>query len=105
MWVLTTVVIGTILSMTGWLWFATKNHNPEHPATLSEIAARNAENEKYFRTVLWICGPLFGIAAVPVARALSSWLVAVLWLLAVVLEILVGVFVPSTKKARAIHII
>lgn len=99
----TLVSLGTILSMAGWVWFVFNNHNLNQPATLSELAARSPKNRQYFRLILWVCGPLFGIGTVVMASSLDSQLLVTLWLLAVVLELLTGVFVPSNKRHTRLH--
>ena len=99
----TLISLGTILSMAGWVWFVFKNHDPNHPATLSELAARSPKNRQYFRLVLWVCGPLFGIGTVVLASSLDSQLLVMSWLLTVALELLTGVFVPSNKRHTILH--
>lgn len=102
-WAFYPVFIGTAISIVGWSYFVIKNYD-NSPKTLSELAATTPKNIQYFRTILWICGPLFGITALfYLAPRVNSSLLVVLWLIVVVLEILVGVIPPTSKRKKLIH--
>jgi hypothetical protein len=60
-WTFYTAFIGTFLSVTGLSYLAWREHNPSHPQTLSQLAAKSSGLQMYFRMVLWVCGTLFAI--------------------------------------------
>lgn len=103
-WAFYPVIIGTILSVILWLRFIKREYNVSQPGTLSEIAARKEESIRYFRAVLWICGPMFGMTAVFfVAPRSPDQILLAVWLIAVVLEMLVGVFPPISPRMKLAH--
>ena len=103
-WAIYPAFIGTVLSVLGWSYFVARHHNVHQPVTLSELAARRHDTIKYFRTILWICGPLFLITILLYIAPLlhSTWL-AVLWVMIVFAEICLGIFPPVSKQSRVIH--
>lgn len=103
-WAFYPVFIGTIISIFGWVIFVRREHDAANPATLSELAARKRESIRYFRLVLWVCGPLFGLTALLfIAPRLQLPVLTALMLLMVGLEMLVGVFPPTDKHRKTIH--
>lgn len=102
-WAFYPVFIGTIISMVGWVHFVKQKYD-KSPKTLSELAATDAENIRYFRTILWICGPLFGLTALFfMASRINNAVLVYLWAAIVILEILVGVFPPINKPKKLLH--
>src|SRR5947209_16610647 len=59
-WAIYPVFLGTFLSIVGWLYLVTNNHDHINPRTLSELAAQEGKLG-YFRAVIWICGTLFAL--------------------------------------------
>lgn len=102
-WALYPIFIGTIISIIGWVHFVKQKYD-HSPKTLSELAATDAENIRYFRIILWICGPLFGLTVMFfMAKRIDDAFLVTLWMAIVVLEILVGVFPPDTKPKKLLH--
>lgn len=101
-WSLYPAIIGTCLSVWLWLRFVVRNHDKESPMTLSELGAQT--DARYFRFVLWLCGPLFGITIVFYLgpRIASPWIVYSL-VLVVLFEVLAGVFLPRTTRGKVLH--
>ena len=90
--------------MIGWIVFVRREHDRANPVTLSELAARKRESVRYFRLILWVCGPLFGLTAVLfIAPRLQLPVLTALLILMVAFEMLVGVFPPTDKKQKIIH--
>ncbi len=72
--------------------------------TLSHIATLDKERIKYFRLILWICGPLFLLTTVLfIAPRINSAAYAQLWIVIVLTEILLGAILPTTKQNSLVH--
>ena len=70
--------------------------------TLSELGTRR--NARYFRLVLWICGPLFGITIVYYLTPKITDLWITFSLIAVVIcEIFTGIFLPRSRTGIVLH--
>ena len=103
-WAFYPVFVGTIISIIGWVAFVRREHDAMNPATLSMLAARKRENIRYFRLILWVCGPLFGLTAIFfIAPHLQLPFLTSVLILMVGLEMLVGVFPPVDKMQKMIH--
>jgi len=103
-WAFYPVFVGTIISIIGWITFVRREHDSTNPVTLSMLAARKRENIQYFRLILWVCGPLFGLTAIFfIAPHLQLPILTALLTLMVGLEMLVGVFPPVDTKQKMIH--
>ena len=101
-WAVYPAFIATCLSMWLWLRFVRAEHDSKAPMTLSELGT--SKNSRYFRAVLWICGPLFGVTILfYIAPRLDNIFVIVPLIGTVALEILTGVFLPRGKVERALH--
>lgn len=96
--------VATAISILGWINFIYKEHDNLSPRTLSELGAGSAETLAYFRTVLWICGPLFGITMYFYVIPLIKYgpYHALAWSITLLGEILLGVF-PAMGKTRPLH--
>ena len=101
-WAFYPVFIGTFLSIVLWTRFVVREHSIGVRITLSELGAQR--NANYFRFVLWLCGPLFGLTMLfYIFPKLDSPLVSSLLTVTVLLELLVGVYLPVNKRDRFLH--
>ncbi len=86
--------LATFLSVTGLTYLAWREHNPEKPRMLSELAATNQRLVNYFRVMLWSCGTVFAITmllyVVPKVKYSSYQLAA--WGVYYGCEVLLGAF-------------
>ena len=75
-----------------------------NPATLSELGAASSTTLTYFRTVLWVCGPLFAITMIffVLPKIEFFYLNLLAYSFTIVNEILLGVF-PAIGKTRRLH--
>lgn len=60
-WAFYLAFVGTFISMVCWTYFVLREYVPSNPMNLSELASLKPAALRYYRTVLWICGPLFAI--------------------------------------------
>ncbi|HSW74600.1 MAG TPA: hypothetical protein VLG16_01890 [Candidatus Saccharimonadales bacterium] len=99
--------IGTFISVVAWTYLAYKEHLPHLPRTLSELAAEKAETLRYYRTILWVCGPLFAVTLYLfiVPRIASSLLAGVIGSFTIIPELLIGYFPAKRGKITAHDII
>lgn len=106
-WTFYPAFIGTAISVVAWTYFAWREHVTHMPRTLSELASEQPEGMQYYRTVLWTCGPLFGITTLfyitprvdnPIPIAIAS---AVM----VSAEMLAGIYPARRGKVTAHDII
>lgn len=101
-WALYPAVLGTFLSIILWGLFVSREHTVGRPVTLSELGVER--NVKYFRLILWICGPLFGLTAIfYIIPQLHSAVVSALLLGIIFLELFAGVFLPVNSRGRTLH--
>ncbi len=101
-WSFYPVFVGTFLSIVLWLRFVVREHSIGTQITLSELGANR--NANYFRFVLWLCGPLFGLTAIfYIFPRIGSPLVGLLIITTIVLELLVGMFLPLNKRHKSLH--
>ena len=70
------------------------------PRTLSELAAEKPEALRYYRTVLWICGPLFAVTAYAfvLPRITHPLFVGIAWTLIILPEMIIGFFPAQRCK-------
>ncbi len=103
-WTFYPAFVGTAISVVGWLYFAQKEHVTHLPRTLSELAAEKPVALRYYRTILWICGPLFAITlfAFILPRAPYPLLIGSVSALVIIPEILIGFF-PARHGKVTIH--
>lgn len=102
LWPLGILLVGSCISVVGWVLLVRHNYDPLNPGTLSQLSSRDAATFRYFRTVLWVCGPLFAVGGVMVAYALRSPLLGAVWVITVLLEMLVGIF-PAAGRGKRLH--
>ena len=97
--------LATFLSMVGLTYLAWREHNPEKPRTLSELAASNRRLVNYFRIVLWVCGTLFAITMFSyiVPKVIYGFYQLVAWVIYYGCEILLGIFPARGTIERLLH--
>ena len=101
-WALYPVFVGTILSIVLWTRFVLRERAFSENLTLSELAAKR--DVKYFRFVLWLCGPLFGLTTIfYILPRLHSLPTEVLLVVVVLLELVAGIFLPVNKRHKLFH--
>ncbi|QQS21651.1 hypothetical protein IPM09_03980 [Candidatus Saccharibacteria bacterium] len=101
-WALYPVIVGTIFSMILWIKFVLDEHEKGSRLTLSELATQ--KNLRYFRTVLWLCGPLFALSTLYyIGPRIGNGYVTLLLITIVELELLVGVVPPRRSYERLAH--
>ena len=97
--------LGTFLSMTLLTYLVWKEHNPELPRTLSQLAAQNRKLVNWFRTVLWVCGTLFAITmfwhVIPGVRYHTAQLIA--WSIYYACELLLALFPARGTIEKLLH--
>ncbi len=103
-WTFYPAFLGTFLSVVGWCYMARNEHDKANPLTLSELGAARQSTLKYFRSVLWICGPQFAITMFffIVPRISHELLFTISWSITFLCEMLVGVF-PAKGKTLLVH--
>jgi len=106
-WAFYPAFVGTFISIVAWAYLAYKEHLSHLPRTLSELAAEKIEALRYYRTVLWTCGPLFAITTLLfiVPRITHPVLVATACATIVTTEMVVGVFPAQRGRITAHDII
>jgi len=74
------------------------------PRTLSELASETLNGMRYYRIVLWVCGPLFGITlfAFILPKISNQAIIGVTSLTVILTEMLVGVF-PAKRGVFTRH--
>jgi hypothetical protein len=103
-WTFYPAFVGTFISVVAWTYLVRKEHLTHMPRTLSELAAEKPEALKYYRTVLWICGPLFAITmfAFVLPRISHPFIIGVACALTVISEMLIGFF-PAQRGKITTH--
>lgn len=103
-WTFYPAFVGTLISVMAWTYLARKEHLAHIPRTLSELAAEKPEALKYYRIVLWVCGPLFAITMFGfiVERIAHPFIVSISCGLAIATEMTIGFF-PAQRGRITIH--
>ncbi len=103
-WTFYPAFVATLLSVTLLTRLAIQEHDSQKPRTLSELAASDTRLLRQFRMILFVCGTLFSISIFfYIAPAVeNSWLIAVVWLIAYLGEILLAIF-PATSQNPKLH--
>lgn len=106
-WTFYPAFVGTFISVIAWTYLARKEHLSHVPRTLSELAAENPKALKYYRIVLWTCGPLFAITmfAFIVERVRHPLIIGIACALAIITETLIGLFPAQRGKVTTHDII
>lgn len=103
-WTFYPAFIGTAISMVAWTYLAGKEHLSHLPRTLSELASEKQEALRYYRVVLWTCGPLFAITmfAFILPRIAHPLITGVACAIIISGEMLVGLF-PAQRGKVTMH--
>lgn len=103
-WTFYSAFIGTSISIVAWTYLALKEHLTHIPRTLSELASEKPQALRYYRIVLWTCGPLFAVTTLGfiVPRVAYTVPVGIACGLTIMAELLVGVF-PAQRGRITIH--
>ncbi len=103
-WTFYPAFIGTFISIAAWTYLARKEHLSHLPRTLSELAAERPEALRYYRIVLWVCGPLFAITmfGFVLPRTTSTLIIGVTCAVIIAGEMLIGLF-PARRGKMTIH--
>lgn len=100
-----TAFMGTILSMTLLSYLAWKEHNPDSPRTLSQLAAQNKRLVWWFRIALWTCGTLFAITMygliIPTSKNHTALFIA--WTVYYTCELLLALFPARGTIEKYLH--
>lgn len=96
------LVLGTILSVAGWLSFVWAYGGRDTALTLSELATRSPWQRLHYRTVLWLCGALFLFAAL-VSTGFGQ-VTLIFWVMMVIFEMMAGVILPTNEVRTRIHL-
>lgn len=106
-WTFYPAFIATLISIIAWTHLAHKEHLTHMPRTLSELASEKPESLRYYRIVLWVCGPLIAITAFGfvVPRIDHPLIIGVTLAVMTITEMLVGVFPAIRGKITAHDII
>jgi hypothetical protein len=99
-WTFYPAFVATLISIAGWTYFARREHISHMPRTLSELASESSNGLRYYRVVLWICGPLFAITVFAFISPRTSYSVVIVTAAALMImtEMLVGVFPAQRGK-------
>jgi len=97
--------LAAFLSVTCLTYLAWREHNPEKPRTLSELAADNQKLVNRFRTVLWVCGTLFAFTMFfyVVPRVTHAHYQLMAWIVYYGCEVLLGIFPARGNVERLLH--
>lgn len=103
-WTFYPAFIGTLISLMAWTYLAHKEHLSHMPRTLSELSAEKPEALRYYRTVLWVCGPLFAITMFGfiVPRVAHPFILSIACAITILCEILIGIF-PAERGRFTVH--
>lgn len=103
-WTFYPAFLGTAISIIAWTYFARREHITHIPRTLSELAAERPDALRYYRVVLWICGPLIAVTAFGfiLIRIDHPVIVGIALAVMVITEMLVGVF-PAQRGRLTLH--
>lgn len=103
-WAFYPAFLATVISIAGWTYMAANEHNHASPRALSELGAARRETLAYFRTILWLCGGLFGITMYffVIPRIEYRPYHALAWSMTLIGEVLLGVY-PAMGKTKRLH--
>ncbi|MEJ0073615.1 MAG: hypothetical protein WDN27_06130 [Candidatus Saccharibacteria bacterium] len=103
-WTFFPAFIGTLISIGAWTYLARREHIAHVPRTLSELASEKPEALKYYRIVLWVCGPLFAVTTLffIVPRIENQIAVGAACALTVLAELLIGIY-PAQRGKITTH--
>jgi hypothetical protein len=103
-WTFYPAFLGTVISIVGWTYLGWRKHDASMPRNLSQIGAEHSRTLLYYRTVLWVCGPMFAITVylIILPRIDAKLLLALCFSGVVIPEMLVGVF-PARGRSLNVH--
>jgi hypothetical protein len=96
--------VGTIISVVGWAYLARKKHNHDQPLPLSYLFISSRRALIFSRVMLWVCGLLFAITLYffIAPRIPHGSYVLISWSIALLCEVMVGIF-PASGKTEPLH--
>lgn len=96
-WAYYPIFIGTVASIVSLSLLAKHEYSTSEVRTLSQLGSGHSKALQQFRTILWVCGTLITITMLFfLVPRLHSVILAPIWLLTYVCEVLLGV-VPDHK--------
>jgi hypothetical protein len=102
-----TIFVGTIISVISLTYIARKEHNPNQPKTLSEIAAQKKHILLFFRLIVWGCGLLFAVTVLyyilPRIGTSHHDLLFGVYLFTIACELLLGLFAARDSLEKTLH--
>lgn len=103
-WTFYPAFLGTGISIVAWTYLARREHLTHMPRTLSELSSEKPEALRYYRIVLWTCGPMFAITSLffITPRVEHVIFVGVASALAFLAEMAVGIF-PAQRGKVTVH--
>lgn len=103
-WTFYPAFLGTFISVIAWTYLARREHLAHMPRTLSELSWEKPEALRYYRVILWTCGPMFAIMSLffIVPRIEHAVIVAIVSTFMVISEMAVGIF-PAQRGKITIH--
>jgi hypothetical protein len=99
-WTFYPAFFGTFISIISWTYLTKKEHLKHIPRTLSEIASEKPESLRYYRIILWVCGPLFALTTLLyiVPRIANPVFVGLVSSITILSEMLLGIFTAKRGK-------
>lgn len=106
-WTFYPAFIGTGISVIGWVAVAHSQYRKQFPSTLSELASDSPENLKYYRAILWVCGPLFAVTlfGFVIQRIAHPLVIGLVSALTITSEMLLGIFTAQRNLFTAHDVI